>query len=234
MRLDAALQSSNKNTTTSAHTSQQHSCVESTVGTKSLRFSYEHPRGNLSLNMVSVRNRSKRIPHLALVIPFQALTGVLEGGAQFMRMSYQWFNAHQIEGRDTEKDVCACMFRGELSIYNSRLCLRLQRERDGCAFSLLKIRCFFCFLFFSNLAFLRATSGTNPATKRPFTILWYSARRTAALGTSTHGDKDTHHKVKLTLLHKDNWQLVPPFNIKAQQATYSNTPFQPSHSTFHG
>lgn len=148
MRLDATLQSSNKNTTTSAHTSQQHSCVESTVGTKSLRFSYEHPRGNLSLNMVSVRNRSKRIPHLALVILFRALTGVLEGGAQFMRMSYQWFNAHQIEGRDTEKDVCACMFRGELSIYNSRLCLRLQRERDGCAFSLLKIRWFFFFVFF--------------------------------------------------------------------------------------
>lgn len=51
--------------------------------------------------------------HLACV-PFSlTVTGILKGGALLLWMFHQWFNAaHQMEGRDREKDVSAWIFRG--------------------------------------------------------------------------------------------------------------------------
>lgn len=61
---------------------------------------------------------------------FQAVAGILLGGAVLLRMSYQWFNpARMMEGkterwRDIERDVSGWIFQGKLSIYNSQSCLR--------------------------------------------------------------------------------------------------------------
>lgn len=149
-------------------------------------------------------------------IPFRlSVTGVLWGGALLLSMSYQWFNAaHQMEGRDREKDVSAWMFGGELSIYNSQSCLT---DLGVNVMDALWVWWKFCVLkpwislYFEHEKWRQMYVSICHDHLIPHTVLLKNCRRTLPTHKETWWDDDAGC-VTLTLSHNDNWQLAPPFN----------------------
>lgn len=133
------------------------------------------------------------------------------------------------DGRQRQRERCLCLDVqwGELSIYNSLSCLTggvlmwwmlFQSGEDS---------------VFLNLGSLRPLWAW---TALPNVLLWSFDPYTVLLKNCNTPHTQRHTKTcrcTHTLLHKDNWQLAPPFNLVAQQAMYSNSLLTPAQSTCH-
>lgn len=169
----------------------------------------------------SLFKRSKRIPHLALVV---FLSGCL----------WQVFYSEEccccgcpindsmprIRWKERQRERCLCLdVRGELSIYNSLSCLTgwvlmwwmlFQSGEDSVFLNLGSLRPLWAWTTLSNV------------------LLWSFDPYTGLLENC-----DTAHTHIHTQLHQDNWQLAPVFTLAAQQGVYNNSPLTPAQSTCH-